>query len=40
MEEAKKYLEIKKSIVYISGGELELTRSSYVMMAWKFKDGK
>ena len=40
LEEANKFLEIWQRFVHITGGELELTKSSYVMMMWKLKECK
>lgn len=44
LESSKKYLEVWQRLVYIyiyiSMGQLEHTKSSYTMMAWKLKDGK
>ena len=40
LDAAKNFLEIWQRLVHISGGELELTKSSYSLMTWKHKDGK
>ena len=37
---AKRCLEVWQRLVHITGGELELTKSSYALMAWKLKGGK
>ena len=37
---ATKCLEVWQRLVHISGGELELIKSNYVMMSWKLKEGK
>ena len=37
---AKECLEIWQRLVHIAGGELELTKSSYALMAWKLHKGK
>ena len=37
---AKKYTEIRQRLVHITGGELELDKSIYAVMAWKMKEGK
>jgi hypothetical protein len=40
VEKATKCLETWQRLVHISGGELELTKSSFAMMAWTLKGGK
>ena len=40
LEVAKRCLEIWHRLVHITGGELELKKSSYSLMNWKLNDGK
>lgn len=40
LEAAIYFMEVWQRLVHISGGELDLTNSSYAMMVWKIKDGK
>ena len=40
IKEAKNSREKWQRLVHISGGELELTKSSYSVMAWKLAEGK
>ena len=39
LEAAKKYLEVWQRLVYITGEELELNKSSYAMITWKLQKG-
>ena len=40
LEAVQRCLEIWQKLVHITGGELELTKGSYAMMAWTLKDGR
>ena len=38
LKEAKRCMEIWQRLVHITGGELELTKSRYAIMAWQLKE--